>query len=203
MILKTSKFIFIWFGRTSTATERLNAYNFAARMKKASNRPLEISTIDDGYEQSINDICKKDWNQYLCLSQRSVHPTDVIPVPSETVFRLYKCGFTNNKYRIEEIKSKALMQSDLDDNAHAFIIDGGLAFGVWIWVGRYTELKDKAEAMRNCRGFVKKVISANRLKLADPESKKNHHTFCCNILLVSCFPFVEELPIQHGSGASY
>lgn len=157
MILKTSKYIFLWFGRTSTSTERLNAYNFAARMKTASNRPLEISTVDDGYEQSINDSCKMEWNQYLCLSQRSVHPTDTISTVPETVFRLYKCGFNSNKYRIEEIKSKALMQSDLDDNAHAFIIDGGLAFGVWIWVGKYTELKDKAEAMRNCRGFVKKV----------------------------------------------
>lgn len=157
LLLKTSNFIFVWIGRTSTPTERLNAFIFATRMKKASNKLLEIATVDDGYEQSMSEAKKKEWNQYLCLSQRSVHPTDAVTSVPDSVFRLYKCGFNGGKYRIEEIKSSHFEQQDLKDNDHAYIVDGGPAFGVWIWVGKYTDAKDKAEAMRNARGFVKKV----------------------------------------------
>lgn len=157
MILKTANYIFVWIGRTSTPTERLNAFNFAARCKAASNKSLDIATVDDGYEQSMNDVKKKEWNQYLCLSQRSVHPSDTLTSVTDGVFRLYKCGFSSGKYRIEEIKSSQLEQQDLKDNDHAFIIDGGPSYGVWMWVGKYTDTKDKAEAMRNARGFVKKV----------------------------------------------
>lgn len=160
MLLKTSNFIFVWIGRVSSPTERLNAFQYAARMKTASNKTLDIATVDDGYEQSMSDGKKKEWNQYLCLTQRSVHPTDpLISSSSDIIFRLYKCGFTSGKYRIEEVKSSMLEQSDLGDNEHAFIIDGGPLFGVWIWVGKYTDMKDKAEAMRNARGFVKKVCN--------------------------------------------
>lgn len=157
MILKTTNYIFIWIGRTSSPTERLNAFRVAENMKALAKKSLEIVTVDDGYEQSMSEDRKKDWNQYLNLGQRSVHPSNAPSVEPDTVFRLYKCGFSSGKYRIEEVKSSQLHQDDLNDSEHAFIVDGGAKYGVWIWLGKYTDMKDKAEAMRNARGFVKKV----------------------------------------------
>lgn len=36
-----------------------------------------------------------------------------------------------------------------------YILDNGV-HGIWIWVGRKVSLKERAEAIRNARGFVKK-----------------------------------------------
>lgn len=156
MILKTTKYIFIWIGRTSSQSERLNAFRMAAKMRSQCKQLPEITTVDDGYEQSMQESKKKIWNDYLNLAQRVVHPSDSIMTAARPIIRLYRCGFNNGKYRIEEIQSSTPQQSDMNDS-RAYIIDCGAHFGVWIWVGRFAERKDKLEAMRNARGFVKKV----------------------------------------------
>lgn len=156
MILKTPKYIFIWIGRCSSQTERLNAFKLANKMRMQCKQMPEITTIDDGYEQSMHESKKKVWNEYLCLSQRVVHPSNPISHVAKPTIRLYKCGFNSGKYRIEEIKSSMPLQHDMNDN-RAYIVDCGSHFGVWIWVGRHVDIKDKSEAMRNARGFVKKV----------------------------------------------
>lgn len=69
---------------------------------------------------------------------------------------MYKCGFNNSKYRIEEVKTSKLEQNDLDGNDSTYIVDGGVGRGVWIWVGRLAHAVEKSEAIRNARGFVKK-----------------------------------------------
>lgn len=156
MILKTPKYLFVWVGRTSSHSERLNAFKLAAKMRTQCKQQPEMVIVDDGYEQSLGEMKKKAWNEYLSLGHRVVHPSDdisMVPVPT---FRLYKCGCHDGKYRIEEIKSSVLHQRDLSNN-RAFIIDCGPHYGAWIWVGRYADVKDKSEAMRNARGFVKKV----------------------------------------------
>lgn len=163
MILKTPKYIFIWIGRSSSQSERLNAFKLANKMRLQCKQIPEITTIDDGYEQSMHDSKKKIWNEYLCLSHRVVHPSDPISTIAKPTIRLYKCGFNSGKYRIEEIKSSMPVQRDMSDS-RAYIIDCGSHFGVWIWVGRHAEVKDKSEAMRNARGFVKKVREAIRIK---------------------------------------
>lgn len=156
MILQSLNNIFVWIGRSSCSTERLNGLNVANRIKNLYGVE-NVAIVDDGYEQSLNDSLKLDWNLYLNLAQRNVLPMSSaisqLQLPS---FKLYKCGFTNSKYRIEEVKSTCLQQSDLSDPNAAFIIDGGIR-GVWIWLGRHCFGKDKSEAMRNARGFVKKV----------------------------------------------
>lgn len=159
MILKTPKYVFVWVGRTSSHSERLNAFRLAGKMRAQCKQPLEMVIVDDGYEQSMSDFKKKAWNEYLSLAQRVVHPSDDISMVAVPTFRLYKCGCYNGKYRIEEIKSSVLHQRDLSTN-RAFIIDCGPHYGAWIWVGRYADVKDKSEAMRNARGFVKKVSSS-------------------------------------------
>lgn len=125
-------------------------------MRAQCKQMPEMVIVDDGYEQSMHETKKKSWNEYLCLSQRIVHPSDEIATVPVPTFRLYRCGFHNGKYRIEEIKSSILHQRDLS-NSRAFIIDCGPHYGAWIWVGKYADAKDKSEAMRNARGFVKKV----------------------------------------------
>lgn len=156
MILKTPKYLFVWVGRTSSYSERLNAFKLAAKMRTQCKQPPEMVIVDDGYEQSLSETKKKSWNEYLSLSHRVVHPSDDTCMVAAPTFRLYKCGCHNGKYRIEEIKSSVLHQRDLS-STRAFIIDCGAYYGAWIWVGRNAEVKDKSEAMRNARGFVKKV----------------------------------------------
>lgn len=157
MVLQTTKYIFIWIGRTSSHTERLNAFHLALKFRTHSKSMPEIVTVDDGYEQSMSETKKKVWNEYLSLSQRSVLPLDVTVTASVPTLRLYRGGFQNGIYRFEELKSSAIQQRDLSDNKHAYIIDSGETYGVFIWVGRHASVKEKAEAMRNARGFVKKV----------------------------------------------
>lgn len=127
-----------------------------------------VTAVDDGYEQSMEAAAKAEWNQFLSLGQRHVNQgvrsldgggggpigggSSVVPP-----MKLYKCGLLAGKYRIEEMKTGGLVQADLDDAAAAYIIDCGEDRGVWIWLGRSCMRKDKAEAMRNARGFVKKV----------------------------------------------
>lgn len=156
MIFQTENYVFVWIGRSSSLSERRNCLRMAQKIQQLFGI-REITTVDDGYEQSMNEHKKSDWNQYLNLAQRHVNPVgatlSAIILPT---FKLYKCGFTNSKYRIEEVKSAFLQQTDLNDQDAAFIVDCGWR-GVWIWLGRASFVKDKAEAMRNARGFVKKV----------------------------------------------
>lgn len=163
MLFQTRKYVYVWLGRSSSSTERRNGLQLAEKIKEMYNVP-EITTVDDGYEKSISELKKTDWNAHLSLNKRIVHPATmhrdgllavVRPIAS---FKLYRCGFTNAKYRIEEVKTGNLQQTDLNNAASAFIVDGGENRGVWIWLGRNSLAKDKAEAMRNARGFVKKVI---------------------------------------------
>lgn len=155
MIFQTFKYLFVWVGRSSSASERLHGINMAIKMRE--NIPAEIAVIDDGYEQSMDDDKKSDWNKYLSLSQRFVQPIGFMKqIETDDLLKLYKCGHSNGKYRIEEMKTSLLEQSDLIDMEAAYIIDNG-EIGVWIWVGRGSNIQDKAEAMRNARGFVKKV----------------------------------------------
>lgn len=154
MILQTLKYIFVWIGRSSSSTERIHALNIANKFRDTSQL-TEISIVDDGYEQSMKDIKKNEWNKYLNLSQRSVHPLEMNGSLNSTQLKLFKCGYSNGKYRIEEIKTNLLEQNDLNDSDSAYIIDAGHC-GVWIWVGRSAKLQEKVEAMRNARGFVKK-----------------------------------------------
>lgn len=162
MILQTEIYIFVWLGRASSYTERKNALKCARQIQNDS-QISGMAIVDDGYEQSMLEDRKNEWNRYLNLSQRCVNPIrhDIQRPPTSTIqLKLYKCGFANGKYRIEEIKSNFIQQTDLNDDQVAFIIDGGL-HGVWIWLGKHSHRKDKSEAMRNARGFVKKVTNHN------------------------------------------
>lgn len=172
ILLQTQRHIFVWLGRSCGQTERGHALRLAQeQLQPLSAVAVDLVVVDDGYEQSMAAAPKADWNQFLSFGQRLVQPmlrlhlaTDAPPAASATAvvaMKLYKCGSAAGKYRIEERKTGGLMQADLDDAAGAFIIDCGPRRGVWIWLGRSSQRRDKAEAMRNARGFVKKVIDNN------------------------------------------
>lgn len=156
MMLKTTAHIFLWIGRSSEESEKLNGLKFAKRFHD-EEKQLELVVVNDGYEQSLNESRKADWCTYLPLSSRRVKPLGiVIENPSPSTMRLYQCGFVGGKYRIEEKKSSVIGQGDFNDKNSAFIVDCAKK-GVWIWLGRGSSTKDKSEAMRNARGFVRKV----------------------------------------------
>lgn len=161
MLFQTHSYVFVWIGRASSQSERLNALRMARRIQDLYGIP-DVATVDDGYEQSMSIPKKSDWNKHLSLANRHVNPTAQLDAMVLPLFKLYKCGFTNAKYRIEEVKSSFLQQTDLNDAEAAFIVDCGWR-GVWIWLGRNSFIKDKAEAMRNARGFVKKVSNSLQL----------------------------------------
>lgn len=156
MILKTNNHVFVWIGRSTEESEKFNGLKFAKKFL-GQEKNLELVIINDGYEQSLNESRKADWNMYLPLSNRRVKPVGKF-MENEVVscLKLYKCGFIGGKYRIEEKKSSLFDQNDLNDKSAAFIVDCAKK-GVWIWLGKNCPARDKSEAMRNARGFVKKV----------------------------------------------
>lgn len=86
-------------------------------MKELYNIP-NISFVDDGYEKTLQDDEKKEWNKYLPLDKRHVLPENESQSHNSCQrsnnIRLYKCSENNGKYRVAEIKSGPLSQSDLE-----------------------------------------------------------------------------------------
>lgn len=80
-----------------------------------------IVFVDDGYEQSIHNDEKAEFQKYLPLNQRHVLPSE--PIDDEDAeklhrndIRLYRCSDSSGKYRVTELKSGPLLQTDLDSD---------------------------------------------------------------------------------------
>lgn len=73
--------------------------------------------MDDGYEQTLSDNDKNEFNKYLPLGKRSVFQSTEEEVEKhKSVIRLYKCSDNNGKYRVAEVKISPLEQSDLNSD---------------------------------------------------------------------------------------
>ena len=70
------------------------------------------------------------------------------------MIKLYICSDESGSLHIRELKNGPLEQSDLDSN-DAFIVDNG-QLGIWVWIGKKATREERAEAMRNAQGFIKK-----------------------------------------------
>lgn len=155
MILQSNIMVFVWVGRSSSSLERVNSLKIATKFKELLN-VAEIVVVDDGYEQSMSEKRKVEWNKYLNLNNRLVHPL-VVPTSSHhSPLKLYYCTVVNGLFRVELVKSDGLEQTDLYDKTASYIIDGTKK-GVWIWIGKNKSKQEKAEAMRNARGYIIKV----------------------------------------------
>ncbi|XP_066138784.1 villin-1 isoform X3 [Euwallacea fornicatus] len=156
-IIKTPETIFAWVGRAANVEEKRHATAISQEMKDQFKIP-NIVFVDDGYEKTIDADVQKEFNKYLPLEKRIVMPDNIneneLISPSKNSLRLYKCSENNGKYRVAEVKNGPLCCTDLcsDD---VFIIDQD-RYGIWVWVGKRVSDKEKNEALRNARGFVKK-----------------------------------------------
>ncbi|RZC39580.1 advillin [Asbolus verrucosus] len=165
-LLHTSNVLFVWVGRAAEAAEKLCASKLSTEMKEQYNIP-NITFVDDGYEKTLQDNEKKEWNKCLPLDKRHVLPENESDAEhsfhrSKNI-RLYKCSENNGKYRVAEVKSGPLYQSDLEAD-DVFIVDQEIN-GIWVWVGKRASEKERGEALRNARGFVKKKKYPNNTKV--------------------------------------
>lgn len=142
-------------GRSSGSIERVNALKIASKFRDCRSSSPEIAVIDDGYEQSMSSDRKTEWNKWLNLSDRLVHPLILKPMIEHFPLKLYRCGNLNGLFRAEHVKTDGIVQSDFHDKNSTFIIDNDVK-GIWIWIGRNISKADKAEGMRHIRGFMVK-----------------------------------------------
>ncbi|KAK4879724.1 hypothetical protein RN001_007870 [Aquatica leii] len=164
MLIVTHNILFVWIGRASNTGERLHASKIAISLKDEYNIST-ITFVDDGYEKTIDANSKKELNKYLPLEKRLVLPSDSnddLGNEHESKLRLYKCTEISGKYRVVEVKVGPLSQTDLNNN-DVFIVDNGN--DVWVWVGKKVKEKERSEALRNARGFVKKKNYPNNTRV--------------------------------------
>ncbi|KAH0999377.1 hypothetical protein HUJ05_005174 [Dendroctonus ponderosae] len=142
-IIKAPQTVFVWVGRAANVEEKRHATIISQEMKdqyKISN----VVFVDDGYEKTIDSDIQKQFSKYLPLEKRVVLPDNgnengEAGNPKYNL-RLYKCSENNGKYRVAE---------------DVYIVDQEIN-GIWVWVGKRVNEKEKNEALRNARGFVKK-----------------------------------------------
>ncbi|KAG5887879.1 hypothetical protein JTB14_015531 [Gonioctena quinquepunctata] len=156
-LISTPKNIFMWTGRAADAVEKLHAVKIALDIKEEHKIP-NIVFVDDGYEKTLQDNIRGEFNKYLPLEKRLIlpenHEGDENGNYQRSSMKLYRCSENNGKYRVVEIKNSPFQQNDLNVE-DVFIVDHE-AYGIWVWVGRKSTDKERSEALRNARGFVKK-----------------------------------------------
>nr|CAH7736665.1 unnamed protein product [Callosobruchus chinensis] len=153
-ILRTSKIVYIWIGRHANETEKMHAVTMAFEMKGSCS--ADIVFVDDGYEKTLPINVRDRFDHHLPLNKRIILPHSVEESTSTNhVLKLYRCAENNGKYRVVELKNGPFQQKDLSSDK-VFIIDDSMSSGVWVWVGQHANDKERTEALRNARGFIKK-----------------------------------------------
>ncbi|KAI5705145.1 hypothetical protein M8J75_012335 [Diaphorina citri] len=151
--------IFIWIGRAANYMEKLQATKVAQQLK-TENNALALIFVEDGKELNLPEAEKTLLGVYLDL-RASVGVKGNIGESDEVVehthynhLKLYQCSDEDGTYKVTEVKTGPLYQSDLNSK-DSFIIDqNGRA--IWVWVGKGASKKERIEAIRNAHGFVRK-----------------------------------------------
>ncbi|XP_034943349.1 villin-1 isoform X2 [Chelonus insularis] len=144
--------VFLWLGSGSSSLHRRHAMKLLEVRKDNNN--IRIVIVDDGYEQTLKSDDKKLFDSILDPRSRSVIPQQHERVHIPTPIKLYRCSEQSGKYKVAEIKSGPIFRDDLTSSS-VFLFDRGEA-GVWAWVGKEVDAREKLEAVRNARGFIKK-----------------------------------------------
>lgn len=152
MLLQTKKILFVWIGRSCNLIEKQRGLRIATRFKETFGIN-EIAIVDDGYEQSLSERRKMEWNKHLNLGQRIVQPVFVVGPYQANILKLYQCDTVSGIFRVELNKTGCLEQHDLYGKHPIYIIDANLR-GIWIWVSRKANKQERADAMRHARGYV-------------------------------------------------
>ncbi|XP_066975023.1 villin-1-like isoform X2 [Macrobrachium rosenbergii] len=158
-VLDTKAIIYVWTGRCSNNMEKIQGAKFAATLKQ-EHGGATIVVIEDGQESLLQNDERNGFEKHLPLMKKNTIPAHEAP-KDETVARrvseeikLYKCSDESGTLKVIEVKNGPLSQSDLHSE-DSFIIDNGQC-GIWVWVGKKANKKEREEALRNAQGFVSK-----------------------------------------------
>ncbi|XP_046745541.1 villin-1 [Diprion similis] len=144
--------IFLWIGSSALPLHKKHAAKIVELRKENNNG--RVVMVDDGYEQTMGREDRALFDSVLAPDSRVVMPGRTGSTGSPSPIKLYKCTEQSGKYKVAELKSGPIFRADLSPES-VFLIDRGEA-GVWAWVGREVNAREKLEAVRNARGFVKK-----------------------------------------------
>lgn len=120
--------------------------------------------VEDGYEQTLPDADRELFSSVLNSTGRVVAPDRQHRVNPPSPIKLYRCSEQTGKYKVAEMKSGPILRSDLTSSS-VYLVDRGEA-GVWAWVGRDVNARERLEAVRNARGFVKKKNYTDSMPVA-------------------------------------
>jgi len=121
---------------------------------RKENNNGRVVVVEDGYEQTLPADDRKLFSSVLDPSARVVAPDRQHRVNPPSPIKLYKCSEQSGKYKVAEVKSGPILRGDLTSGS-VYLVDRGEA-GVWAWVGRDVNARERLEAVRNARGFIKK-----------------------------------------------
>lgn len=159
-IIDTKDVVFVWIGRTSNSMERLQAAKVATQFRDERNA-LSIVFVDDGKEMELPSPEQTLLGFYLDLRPLAKRVMPEVNGVDEHVeqeirsqLKFYRCSDDDGIYKVTEVKTGSLSQSDLDPK-DSYIIDNG-PYHIWVWIGRNASSKERIEAMRNANGFLKK-----------------------------------------------
>lgn len=150
--IQSKGIVFLWLGSGSNSLHKRHAIKILESRQENNNARVVI--VDDGYEQTLQGEDKNLFDRILDPKKRSVLPQQSQKILQPSPIKLYKCSEQSGKYKVAELKSGPIFRTDLLSNS-VFLIDRGET-GVWAWVGREVDAREKLEAVRNARGFVKK-----------------------------------------------
>ncbi|KAL1450166.1 hypothetical protein WDU94_002615 [Cyamophila willieti] len=149
--------IFIWIGRTANPMEKLQAAKVGQQLK-TENKAKALIFVEEGTEHELPDAEKSLLCAYLDLNtseglKGNVNESDeLIEHNYYNNITLYQCSDEDETYKVTEVKTKPLYQSDLDSK-DSFIIDqNGRA--IWVWVGKGASKKERIEAIKNAHEFI-------------------------------------------------
>ncbi|CAF1239030.1 unnamed protein product [Adineta steineri] len=160
-LLDLTEVIFLWNGAKSNKYERLQAMQRARQLRDERGK-ANIVIIEDGEEMKMHKdelklfeskLLLKDKNTKLSLNDTMDENDDDKRLDGAHI-KLYKCSDENGTLKVTEKKTGPLIKTDLESE-DAYIVDNG-TYGIWVWVGRRSNPKERREAMRNALGFLQK-----------------------------------------------
>ncbi|KAH0950774.1 hypothetical protein HN011_006319 [Eciton burchellii] len=154
--------IFLWLGSLSDPLHKRHAASLLEFRKENNNGRVVI--VEDGYEQTLAEGDRELFCSVLEPTARMVAPDRQHRVNPPSPIKLYRCSEQSGKYKVAELKSGPILRGDLTSDS-VYLVDQGEA-GVWAWVGRDVNARERLEAVRNARGFVKKKNYSDGMPVA-------------------------------------
>ncbi|XP_020291727.1 villin-1 isoform X2 [Pseudomyrmex gracilis] len=150
--IRTKGVVFLWLGSLSDPLHKRHAVTLLESRKENNNGRVVV--VEDGYELTLPGDDRELFSSVLDPLARVVAPDRQHRINPPSPIKLYKCSEQSGKYKVAELKAGPILRRDLTSDS-VYLVDRGEA-GVWAWVGRDVNARERLEAVRNARGFVKK-----------------------------------------------